>query len=100
MRLATDLMLVTRGRIVAKSGAEGLLLVAVPDHARGIAIKCEDGAMRAKAPPEVTRFLWGELNQKVLQPRADWWPELQYQAGEQIGWHWRELARETAGRDS
>jgi len=58
-RLATDLMLAARGRIVAKSGAEGLLLVAEPGPAsgghsgRGIAIKCEDGAMRALGPAAV-----------------------------------------------
>jgi L-asparaginase II len=52
-RLATDLMLATDGRIVAKSGAEGLLLVAEPATGRGIAIKCEDGAMRALGPAAV-----------------------------------------------
>ena len=58
-RLATDLMLAAHGRIVAKSGAEGLLLVAEPGPAsgrspgRGIAIKCEDGAMRAMGPAAV-----------------------------------------------
>ena len=57
-RLATDLMLAARGRIVAKSGAEGLLLVAEPGTTsgylgRGIAIKCEDGAMRAVGPAAV-----------------------------------------------
>src|SRR5262249_7372258 len=52
-RLATDLMLAAHGRIVAKSGAEGLLLVAEPATGRGIAIKCEDGAMRAVGPAAV-----------------------------------------------
>ena len=52
-RLATDLMLATEGRIVAKSGAEGLLLVADPSRGEGIAIKCEDGAMRALGPVSV-----------------------------------------------
>ena len=52
-RLATDLMLAARGRILAKSGAEGLLLVAEPASGRGIAIKCEDGAMRGMGPAAV-----------------------------------------------
>jgi L-asparaginase II len=52
-RLATDLMLAAHGRILAKSGAEGLLLVAEPATARGIAIKCEDGAMRAMGPAAI-----------------------------------------------
>jgi L-asparaginase II len=62
-RLATDLVLATRGRIVAKSGAEGLLLVAEPEGRdgpptpRGIAIKCEDGAMRALGPAAVELLL-------------------------------------------
>jgi len=52
-RLATDLMLAAHGRILAKSGAEGLMLVAEPGTGRGIAIKCEDGAMRAMGPAAV-----------------------------------------------
>ena len=52
-RLATDLMLAVHGRILAKSGAEGLMLVAEPGTGRGIAIKCEDGAMRAMGPAAV-----------------------------------------------
>ena len=52
-RLATDLMRVTGGRLLAKSGAEGLLLVADPTRGEGVAIKCEDGAMRALGPAAV-----------------------------------------------
>ncbi|MCE9626717.1 MAG: asparaginase, partial [Candidatus Eisenbacteria bacterium] len=46
-RPATDLMRVTGGGLLAKSGAEGLLLLADPVRGEGVAIKCEDGAMRA-----------------------------------------------------
>ncbi len=66
-RLATDLMRITAGRLLAKSGAEGLLLVADPTRGEGVAIKCEDGAMRALGPAaievlEVTGLLQrGEL---------------------------------------
>lgn len=52
-RLATDLMRATGGRLLAKSGAEGLLLVADPARGEGVAIKCEDGAMRALGPATV-----------------------------------------------
>jgi L-asparaginase II len=52
-RLATDLMRATAGRLLAKSGAEGLLLVAEPARGLGVAIKCEDGAMRALGPATV-----------------------------------------------
>lgn len=52
-RLATDVMLASGGRVLAKSGAEGLLLAADPAQGLGIAIKCEDGAMRAMGPAVV-----------------------------------------------
>jgi len=52
-RLATDLMIATQGRLLAKSGAEGLLLIADPSRGLGVAIKCEDGAMRALGPAAV-----------------------------------------------
>jgi len=52
-RLATDVMRAAPGRLLARSGAEGLLLVAEPARARGIAIKIEDGAMRAIDPAAV-----------------------------------------------
>jgi L-asparaginase II len=56
-RLATDVMLATGGRVLAKSGAEGLLLLADPAQGLGIAIKCEDGAMRAMGPAAVELLL-------------------------------------------
>lgn len=49
-RTATQLMAATSGRVVAKGGAEGLLLVALTERGLGVAIKCEDGASRALAP--------------------------------------------------
>ena len=53
-RLSTALMQVTRGRVIAKGGAEGLQLVALTDRAQGLALKCEDGAGRALGPVLVT----------------------------------------------
>lgn len=52
-RTATQLMAATAGRVVAKGGAEGLLLAALTDRGVGLAIKCEDGASRALAPAAV-----------------------------------------------
>ncbi len=46
-RLDTDLMKLSGGRLVAKSGAEGLLCVGVPEHAVGIAVRVADGSFRA-----------------------------------------------------
>ncbi len=56
-RLATDLMQASAGRLLAKSGAEGLLLIADPTRGIGLAIKCEDGAMRAMGPAAVDCLL-------------------------------------------
>jgi L-asparaginase II len=43
----TDLMTVGNGAIAAKSGAEGLLCVALPNRGLGIAIRIADGSYRA-----------------------------------------------------
>lgn len=45
--LVTDLMEVAGGRIAAKTGAEGLLCLALPEKGRGIAIRIADGTFRA-----------------------------------------------------
>jgi L-asparaginase II len=45
-RFDTDLMRTARGRIVAKGGAEGVHVVAVPDLRLGIAVKVDDGSDR------------------------------------------------------
>jgi len=49
-RLCTDLIRTTGGRVVAKVGAEGVYVAAVPEEAVGIALKVEDGARRAVEP--------------------------------------------------
>jgi L-asparaginase II len=45
-RFDTDLMRTAKGRIVAKGGAEGVHVVAVPDLGLGIAVKADDGSDR------------------------------------------------------
>ena len=47
---STALMRASGGRLLAKGGAEGLQLVGFTDRAIALALKCEDGAMRAVAP--------------------------------------------------
>jgi L-asparaginase II len=47
--LVTDLMAITDGRVVAKTGAEGLLCLAIPERGLGIAIRMLDGTYRAHA---------------------------------------------------
>lgn len=46
-RLDTRLMKAARGRVMVKTGAEGVYCGAVPELGLGIAIKCDDGASRA-----------------------------------------------------
>lgn len=48
----TDLMALSAGRIAAKSGAEGLICLAVPERELGIAIRVHDGSFRVH--PDVT----------------------------------------------
>lgn len=55
-RFDTALMSVAGGRIIAKSGAEGVLCVAIPEKGWGVALKVEDGAGRA-APVAMMRVL-------------------------------------------
>jgi L-asparaginase II len=48
-KLVTDLMALSDGRIAAKSGAEGLICLAVPERELGIAIRVMDGTFRTHA---------------------------------------------------
>lgn len=45
-RFDTDLMLAARGRVIAKAGAEGVHVTAIPDRRSALAIKVDDGADR------------------------------------------------------
>lgn len=49
-RLATDLMQATKGKVVAKDGAEGVFCAAVPSQGLGFACKISDGSSRALGP--------------------------------------------------
>lgn len=44
-RYCTDLMRVTKGKIVGKTGADGVFCLSIPDKKWGIAIKIDDGKM-------------------------------------------------------
>jgi L-asparaginase II len=55
-RLCTRLPEVTGGRIVGKLGAEGVYGVAIPGDGLGLALKVEDGGVRA-GDPAVIRAL-------------------------------------------
>jgi L-asparaginase II len=47
--LVTDLMRLSGGRVVAKSGAEGLICLALPELGLGVAVRVLDGSFRAHA---------------------------------------------------
>jgi L-asparaginase II len=47
--LVSDLVAVTKGRVLAKTGAEGVLTAAVPERGLGIALKIADGSARPRA---------------------------------------------------
>jgi L-asparaginase II len=49
-RFCSALMSVTRGRMVTKTGAEGLQGVGIPERGLGIVVKVKDGTRRAVAP--------------------------------------------------
>jgi L-asparaginase II len=49
-RLCTNLMRVTAGRMFVKVGAEGVYCAGVPGAELGVALKVEDGALRAAEP--------------------------------------------------
>jgi L-asparaginase II len=49
-RLCTNLMRVTAGRICVKVGAEGVYCAGIPGAELGVALKVEDGALRAAEP--------------------------------------------------
>ena len=67
-RFSTALMEKTRGRIVAKGGAEGLECLGLPGRGLGIAVKAVDGAARP-LPPAVIALLQqlGELAEGDLE---------------------------------
>ena len=46
-RGCTDIMQAGKGRVLAKTGAEGMYCAAIPELGLGIAIKCDDGTTRA-----------------------------------------------------
>src|SRR5262249_17049895 len=86
-RLATDLMLTAPGRLLAKSGAEGLLLVADVATGEGIAIKAEDGAMRALGPAAVEMLgILGHVDPGAPGLAGHRRTPVTNAAGRQVGW--------------
>jgi L-asparaginase II len=58
-RFDTDLMALAGGRVVAKTGADGLLCLALRERGWGVAIKVEDGSSRGL--PAIAAALLAQL---------------------------------------
>ena len=67
-QFVTDLMALSEGRIVAKSGAEGLICLGVPQRGLGIAIRVLDGSFRAH--PEIVLAALEQLDVLDVETRA------------------------------
>ena len=86
-RMCTELMRVAGGRIFAKVGAEGVYCAGVPGAELGIALKVEDGALRAAEPVllAVLRKL-GLLSDDELATLARFVePDIRNTRGERVG---------------
>jgi L-asparaginase II len=83
----TDLMAMSDGRIAAKTGAEGLLCLAVPERELGIAIRVADGTFRAHpaitvAALEQLDVLDAPTREAILERHS---PELRNHNGRLVG---------------
>jgi len=86
-RFSTRLMETSRGRLMAKGGAEGLECVAVPGKGLGLVLKARDGAGRALGPAAVALlehlgFLSAGEREQLLQARE---PVLRNHVGREVG---------------
>lgn len=46
--IVSDVICITRGKVLVKSGAEGIITASIPAHGLGIAVKIADGSSRAR----------------------------------------------------
>ena len=85
--LVATIMEVSEGRVAAKSGAEGLLCMAVPERDLGIAIRIADGTFRTHAVAVVSTLeqlgiLDDIMRQEILARHS---PELRNHNGRLVG---------------
>ena len=70
------IIMATQGRLIAKTGAEGLLCIGYPGAGRGVAIKCHDGTFAAIGVVGL-RFLiqigWMTEAEVEHQSLSKWW---------------------------
>lgn len=86
-RFDTHLIEATQGRIVGKMGAEGVFALTVPDARLGVAVKVEDGALRALYPAvvEALRQLQLLTPQELNRLAPFHRPPVVNRRGEQVG---------------
>ena len=70
-RVPLEIMRATGGRLLAKEGAEGVLCVAAVDDSWGMAIKVEDGTLRAVGPATVELLDRADLLRQDERPALD-----------------------------
>ncbi|MCA9864579.1 MAG: asparaginase, partial [Thermomicrobiales bacterium] len=85
--LVASIMEISEGRIAAKTGAEGLLCLAVPERSLGIAIRIADGSYRTHAVAAVSTLaqlgiLDDAMRQEILARHC---PELRNHNGRLVG---------------
>ncbi len=86
-RLATEIMNITGDKLLVKDGNEGIICVGVPGKGWGIAVKIEDGDMRALGPVIISVLqelgLLTEEESEMLKPYAR--KKIKNYRGETIG---------------
>jgi L-asparaginase II len=85
--MCTALIRTADGRIIAKTGAEGVYCALVPGAELGIALKVEDGATRASEPAmiAVLRVLGLVSDDEVAELTAFAEPVIRNTRGEAVG---------------
>ena len=86
-RFSTSLMEHAPQAIVAKGGAEGLECLGLPGKGLGVAVKCEDGHMRAVAPAVVALLEYCGLLDPAHAAHLEMWrrPVVHNHAGLAVG---------------
>ena len=86
-RLDTILMEVTKGKLVAKLGAESVYCIGIVDEGIGICLKIDDGGYRAIDPViiEILKELNILTNSELNQLKAHWKPQLKNHRQDLIG---------------
>ena len=87
-RYCTDLMKVTQGRIVGKTGADGVYCLSIPHKKWGIAIKIDDGKMgpQYQVAQEILLKLDLLTNDEAKQLESHWHCDNKNFAGNHVGY--------------